>query len=62
MRFFTSDVMRPVDETELVRLVAEANEMRMPVEVRGAGSKREIGRPLQTAAAIETVGFSGVTL
>lgn len=62
MRFFTHEVMRPGDETELSRLIGEAREARMPIEIRGHGTKRDIGRPVQAAAAIETSGFGGVTL
>ena len=62
MRFFTADVMRPADETELCRLIVEAASDRMPIEIRGAGSKRAIGRPLQVAGALESSSFRGVTL
>ena len=62
MRFFTSNLMRPVDETELTRLIVEAAENRMPVEVRGNGTKSAIGRPSQAAATIEMTGMTGVTL
>lgn len=62
MRFFNADVMRPADETEISRLIAEAAAERMPIEIRGNGSKRAIGRPLQVAGAIETGSIRGVTL
>lgn len=62
MRFFSSEVMRPVDETELVRLINEAAQAQMPIEIRGAGTKRDIGRPLQAAATIDTTSFNGITL
>lgn len=62
MRFFTSSLMKPADETELTRLVTEAAEQRMPIEIRGNGSKRGIGRSVQSAAAIEMTAFTGITL
>jgi glycolate oxidase FAD binding subunit len=62
MRFFTSNLMKPADETELARLIAEAVEHRMPIEIRGNGTKQGIGRPARVAAAIEMNGFSGITL
>jgi glycolate oxidase FAD binding subunit len=62
MRFFTSSVMKPADETELTRLIGEASQNRMPIEIRGSGSKQGIGRPSQAAAAIDMTGFAGITL
>lgn len=62
MRFFTSSVMKPADETELARLIADAAENRMPIEIRGLGSKRGIGRPVQAAGAIDMTSLSGITL
>ena len=62
MRFFTSSQMKPADETELIRLVAEAAAQRMPIEVIGNGSKRGIGRPVQAGAAIAMTAFNGITL
>ncbi|MCK5089904.1 MAG: FAD-binding protein, partial [Hyphomicrobiaceae bacterium] len=54
--------MRPKDEEALAAAVAEANATQTPVEVCGAGSKRDIGRPLQTAARLTTERIKGVTL
>ncbi len=57
-----SELIRPKDEEELAAAVAEANATQTPVEVCGAGSKRDIGRPLQTAARLTTEKLNGVTL
>lgn len=57
-----SDVLRPVDEDELVAMIAAAAADGQPVEIMGAGTKREIGRPLQTASLLSTQRLSGVTL
>jgi hypothetical protein len=42
--------MRPVDEREFSRVLADAAASGTPLEVSGAGSKQRIGRPMQTAA------------
>ena len=57
-----SELIRPKDEEELAAAVAKASEARTPLEVCGAGSKRGIGRPLQTAAVLTTERLKGVTL
>jgi len=57
-----SELIRPNDEEELAAAIAEANSTQTPVEVIGAGSKREIGRPLQTAACLTTEKLTGLTL
>jgi glycolate oxidase FAD binding subunit len=54
--------MRPVDEREFSRVLAEASETSTPVEVTGNGSKRHIGRPLNTAATLSTRALRGITL
>jgi len=54
--------MTPADEHQLAAIVADACRSAMPVEVVGAGSKRGIGRPVQTATAVSTQAMSGITL
>ncbi len=54
--------MRPIDERELARVLAEAWTANTPLEVRGAGSKHAVGRPMQTAASISTQAMRGITL
>jgi glycolate oxidase FAD binding subunit len=53
---------RPIDEREFVRVLAEAVAMKTPVEVMGAGSKRPVGRPMQTATSLSTRAMRGITL
>jgi glycolate oxidase FAD binding subunit len=54
--------MRPVDEREFSRVLAEAAATQTPVEVRGTGSKQRIGRPMNTAATLSTMSMRGVSL
>jgi glycolate oxidase FAD binding subunit len=54
--------LRPIDERELVRVIAEAAASETPLEIAGASSKRIIGRPMQTAATISTRAMKGITL
>ena len=54
--------MRPVDEREFSRVFAEATATNTPLDIRGAGSKQKIGRPINTAATVSTRALRGVTL
>jgi len=54
--------MRPIDEREFARVLAEAAEARTPLEVSGGGSKQKIGRPMQTAANVSSRAMRGITL
>lgn len=54
--------MRPVDEREFSRMLAEATATTTPLSLTGGGSKENIGRPMQTGATISTRGLRGVTL
>ena len=54
--------MRPVDEREFSRVLAEAAATKTPLEVSGAGSKQRIGRPMQTAANVSAKAMRGITL
>jgi glycolate oxidase FAD binding subunit len=54
--------MRPVDEREFSRLLAEATATTTPVALVGGGTKEHVGRPMQTAATISTRGLRGITL
>ncbi len=55
-------VIRPVEEKDISSLIAEASAAGTPLEIRGAGSKQSVGRPLQTGAIISTEGLTGITL
>ena len=54
--------MRPIDEREFARVLAEASAEGTPVEIVGAGSKQRIGRPMQTAASLSARAMRGITL
>ncbi|HZT48668.1 MAG TPA: glycolate oxidase subunit GlcE [Hyphomicrobiaceae bacterium] len=54
--------MRPVDEREFSRLLAEATATATPVTLVGGGSKENVGRPTQAAASVSTRGLRGITL
>jgi glycolate oxidase FAD binding subunit len=54
--------MRPVDEREFSRVLAEASATRTPLALTGGGSKQAVGRPVNTAASVSTKGLRGVTL
>jgi glycolate oxidase FAD binding subunit len=54
--------MRPVDEREFSRVLAEASATRTPVALTGGGSKQAIGRPINTSASVSTKALRGITL
>ena len=53
---------QPGSERELQRLIAEAARAEMPVEIIGAGTKRTVGRPVNSGMVISTSDLKGVTL
>src|ERR1700704_5186837 len=54
--------MRPVDEREFSRLLAEATATTTPIALVGGGSKEGIGRPMNAATTVSTKSLRGVTL
>jgi glycolate oxidase FAD binding subunit len=54
--------MRPVDEREFSRVLAEATATGTPLALMGAGSKQAIGRPINADATVSTRSMRGVTL
>jgi len=52
----------PDTTAELAHLVAEAADTRTPIEVRGRGSKHEVGRPVQAGSVVSTERLAEVTL
>jgi glycolate oxidase FAD binding subunit len=54
--------MRPIDEREFARVLAEATATKTPLEVTGGASKQKIGRPMQTAANVSSKAMRGITL
>jgi glycolate oxidase FAD binding subunit len=51
---------RPSDERELVDIVAAAVAREEPLEIVAGGSKRGLGRPLQTPHTLDVSAFSGI--
>lgn len=56
------ELLRPATEWELKSMMAALIERRIPVEVIGAGTKREVGRPLSAPVAITAAGIRGISL
>ena len=57
-----SNVLRPATEWELKSMVASFAERQAPVEIVGAGSKRNCGRPVAASAILSTAMLRGITL
>jgi glycolate oxidase FAD binding subunit len=55
-------IHRPADEAGVISVVAAAHAARTPLEVLGGGSKRRVGRAMQTAATLDVSALTGVTL
>ena len=53
---------QPGSERELQRLIADAVRAEMPVEIVGAGTKRAVGRPINSGMVISTAALAGITL
>jgi glycolate oxidase FAD binding subunit len=53
---------RPGSERELQRFVADAAHTRRPIEVVGAGTKRDVGRPVNAALTVTTASLAGIRL
>jgi glycolate oxidase FAD binding subunit len=59
---FMAAPLKPVDEAELAAAVREAATRKTPLAVEGGGTRRGLGRPMQTAATLSTAKLRGVTL
>jgi len=57
-----SDLQKPAADWELQFMVAGCAEKRLPIEIVGAGSKRAVGRPIDSAITITTASLRGITL
>ena len=51
---------RPDDERALAEIVAAAVAQEEPLEIVAGGSKRSLGRPLQTPHALDVTAFAGI--
>jgi glycolate oxidase FAD binding subunit len=54
--------IRPSTMAELAGAVEDAKAAKTPLELIGTGTKRAIGRPMQTGATLDLSGFSDVAL
>ena len=52
----------PRSPEDLGDMLAEAAQTRTPVEVRGRGSKHDVGRPVQAGAVVSTEELTGISL
>ena len=56
------DILRPRDAEQLSKLISDANEEKVPLEVAGAGTKRTIGRPVQAEHIVCTGAMFGISM
>jgi glycolate oxidase FAD binding subunit len=54
-------IQYPETEDDVARIIAEASANRSPIEIRGGGTRRGYGRPLQVASALSVQKLSGIT-
>ncbi len=57
-----ADILKPRDDKDLAETVAKLAAANEAIEVKGAGTKRGIGRPVTAATIIETSAMTGLTL
>jgi glycolate oxidase FAD binding subunit len=57
-----SELQKPAADWELQFMVAGCAEKRLPIEVVGSGSKRAIGRPIDSVITLTTASLRGITL
>lgn len=57
-----AETYRPRDASETLRFVSWACAEEKPIEVVGTGSKRALGRPLQTELTLDMSALTGITL
>ena len=56
------DALKPATDWELASMIAGFAARNQPVEIAGYGTKKRVGRPMQTAATISTQSMRGITL
>ena len=56
------EVFRPQDQEQAAEAVAAALAADAPLEIAGAGSHAALGRPVASAARLETAGLAGVSM
>ena len=58
----TSATFTPASEVELADCVREARASKTQIRVQGGGTRSMLGRPIQTARTLSTLGLRGITL
>ncbi len=56
-----SETYRPADADQVQEIVAWAVAEERPLEIRGAGSKRALGRPMEVCSTLDLSGLTGLT-
>lgn len=57
-----TETFRPENQGQVADILSWANSDLKPLEMIGAGTKRGLGRPVQTAHTMDMSAFSGITL
>ncbi|MEE9547171.1 MAG: FAD-binding protein, partial [Hyphomicrobium sp.] len=57
-----SELLRPAADWELQQMISGCAERGLPIEVVGSGSKRAIGRPMESAVTLTTTSLRGIAL
>ena len=57
-----TETFRPESDSQVAELLSWALAEEVPLEVRGRGSKRALGRPMQVERTLDLSGLSGITL
>jgi glycolate oxidase FAD binding subunit len=57
-----SELQRPAADWELQFMIAGCAERNVPIEVVGSGSKRAVGRPVESGVTVTTASLKGITL
>ena len=55
-----SNIILPLDTTEVAKLIKKYNQLNSPIEIIGSGSKRNIGKPLQCSTTIGLSNLKGI--
>ena len=55
------DIQYPESEEAIARIVVEAGKANRPIEVRGGGTRLDVGRPVQSASVLSVAKLSGIT-
>ncbi len=55
-------IQRPAADSELRDLLREATARKIPVEIIGAGTKRDVGRAVERGVPVTTSSLAGITL